>query len=68
MSDYRPNIDDVDYYDCGDRHDTLEAHPTDPTRYIKCHNGRAADMACPPDGKGGYLVWDQAMQVCNFAK
>lgn len=68
MSDAREmHIPDVDYYDCGGRHETQESHPSDPTRFIKCDNGRAQDMSCPPctSCKGGYMIFDATLQICQ---
>lgn len=68
----RPNYPDVTYYDCEGRHDTMEPHPYDCTRFIKCDNGRAHDMACPACHVDlvycphGYLHWDNANQICNW--
>lgn len=72
----RPNYDDVNYYDCADKLDGLYEHPFDYTRFIKCHNGRAADMACPDcdlknvDGCAGsaYLFFDKSKQQCELPK
>jgi hypothetical protein len=68
----RPNYPDVDYYDCTGRHETMETHPFDCTRFMKCDNGRAHDMACPkchthPSScPNGYLIWDNPNQICNW--
>lgn len=72
----RSNFDDVDYYDCADKPDGSYEHPSDYTRFIVCHNGRAADMACPDcelnnvDGcaKSAYLFFDESKQQCELPK
>ncbi|MFG2488021.1 chitin binding peritrophin-A domain-containing protein [Streptomyces virginiae] len=64
----RESYDDVTYYDCGGLGDALQAHPSDCTRYIRCHNDRATDVPCPDndpaDPSQPYLVFDPAVGAC----
>jgi len=73
----RANYDDVTYYDCKGKVDGYYTHPTDCTRFILCHNGRAADMACPDCGLQNnpyqcagseYMVYDAAMNWCRWPR
>lgn len=74
QSYYRPNYDDVDYYDCSSKEDGNYNHPTDMTRFITCHNGRASDQACPSCdvnnvalcAGSAYLVFDLSKNQCNY--
>ena len=71
----RANISNVDYYDCTGKANGNYIHPTDCTRFIKCQDGQATDMACPdcdmeqnPTQCAGseYLFWDQTRDRCEF--
>jgi len=42
----RDNYEDVRYFSCTGKPDGNYLHPFDCTRFITCHNGRSADMAC----------------------
>jgi len=70
----RDNFDDVDYFDCSGKADGDYLHPTDCTRFIKCHNGRAADMACADCDQNNvaecagnpYLVFNLTQDACDW--
>jgi len=69
----RPNYDFIDYYDCSGKDNGNYIHPTDCTRFIKCSNGHASDMACadcdlPSSQCLGqpYLVWDAGKDYCEW--
>ncbi|XP_021967332.1 uncharacterized protein LOC110862441 [Folsomia candida] len=72
----RPNYDDVTYYNCAGKPDGNYLHPFDCTRFITCHNGRTADMACGDcdmnnvNGCQGskYLVYLPAKDWCEWPK
>jgi len=72
----RPNYDDVDYYDCSKNADGNYNHPTDCTRFITCHNHRAADMACPDCDLNNiyecagnqYLVFNATENSCEWPR
>jgi len=73
----RPNYDDVDYYDCSGKPDGNYIHPHDCTRWITCHNGRAADMACPDCGLDAnpyqcagseYLYYNHPTDTCQWPR
>ena len=77
MTQSRPNYDDVDYYDCTGKPDGSYIHPFDCTRFITCHNGRAADMACPdcdleknPYQCAGqeYLYYNRPTDTCQWPR
>lgn len=73
----RANYNDVTYYDCTGKPNGNYLHPSDCTRYITCHNGRAADMACPDCGLANnpyqcagseFLFYKAATDRCDWPR
>ena len=75
LTSARDDYDDVGYGGCAGKPDGNYLHPTDCTRFITCHNGRAADMACPDCGLGNnpyqcagqeYMYYNPKMDMCAW--
>ena len=73
----RENLADIDYFDCTGKADGNYPHPSDCTRFITCHNGRAADIACPDCGLptnpyqcagSEYLYYKASADQCDWPR